>query len=105
MLFRSKRLTGNEQPYTSLPWFWSNQGKARLQIAGLGMGHDSTVLRGDVESHKFSVFLYRGDRLLAVESVNSPGDHLVARKLIEKGVPVPPDVAARPDADLKALAA
>lgn len=101
----AKRLSGNGQPYTSLPWFWSNQGKARLQIAGLGTAYDSAVLRGDVESHKFSVFLYRGDRLLAVESVNSPSDHLVARKLIEKGVPVPPEVAARPDVDLKSLAA
>lgn len=101
----AKRLTGNDQPYTNVPWFWSNQGKARLQIAGLGMGHDSAVLRGDAESHKFSVFLYRGDRLVAVESVNSPADHLVARKLIEKRVSVPPDIAAHPDTDLKALAA
>ena len=101
----AKRLTGNAQPYTSLPWFWSNQGTARLQIAGLATGHDGAVVRGDLESHKFSVFLYRGDRLLAVESVNAPADHLAARKLIEKGVPVPPELAARPDTDLKALAA
>jgi 3-phenylpropionate/trans-cinnamate dioxygenase ferredoxin reductase subunit len=101
----AKRLTGNAQPYTALPWFWSNQGTARLQIAGLAIGHDGAVLRGDVGTHKFSVFLYRGDRLICVESVNSPADHLVARKLIEKGVPVPRELAARPDADLKALAA
>jgi 3-phenylpropionate/trans-cinnamate dioxygenase ferredoxin reductase subunit len=101
----ARRLTGNPQPYSALPWFWSNQGTARLQIAGLGTGHDSTVLRGNVEAHKFSAFLYRGDRLICVESVNSPADHLIARKLIEKGVPVPRELAARPDADLKALAA
>ncbi len=101
----AKRLTGTPQPYTSLPWFWSNQGTARLQIAGLGAGHDSAILRGDVEAHKFSVFLYRGDRLICVESVNSPGDHLAARKLIEKNVPVPPEIAARADVDLKSLIA
>ena len=101
----AKRLTGNPHPYTALPWFWSNQGKARLQIAGLATGHDRTVVRGDPEAHKFSVFLYRGERLLAVESVNAPADHLAARKLIEKGVPVPPELAARTDTDLKALAA
>ena len=68
----ARRLTGNAQPYTSLPWFWSNQGTARLQIAGLATGHDSAVLRGEVESHKFSVFLYRGDRLICVEFGEQP---------------------------------
>jgi 3-phenylpropionate/trans-cinnamate dioxygenase ferredoxin reductase subunit len=101
----AKRLTGHDEPYTSVPWFWSNQGKARLQIAGLANGHDSVVLRGDMDANKFSAFLYAGDRLLAVESVNSPADHLVARKLIERGVSVPPDIAAKPETDLKALAA
>jgi 3-phenylpropionate/trans-cinnamate dioxygenase ferredoxin reductase subunit len=97
------RLTGDSQPYSALPWFWSNQGAARLQIAGLSAGYDRPVMRGDAEQHKFSVFLYRGDRLLAVESVNSPGDHMLARKLIAKGVHVPHALAGRPDADLKSL--
>jgi 3-phenylpropionate/trans-cinnamate dioxygenase ferredoxin reductase subunit len=101
----AKRLTANAQAYANVPWFWSNQGAARLQIAGLIGEHDSAIMRGDVEQSKFSVFLYRGDRLLAVESVNSAADHLLARKLIEKGVPVPRDLASRPEADLKALAA
>jgi 3-phenylpropionate/trans-cinnamate dioxygenase ferredoxin reductase subunit len=101
----AQRLTGNAQPYASVPWFWSNQGPARLQIAGLIGEYDSAIVRGNVEQNKFSVFLYRGDRLLAVESVNSAADHLLARKLIEKGVPVPRDLASRPEADLKSLAA
>jgi 3-phenylpropionate/trans-cinnamate dioxygenase ferredoxin reductase subunit len=97
------RLTGDSQPYSALPWFWSNQGAARLQIAGLSAGYDVPVIRGDAGQHKFSVFLYRGDRLLAVESVNSPADHMLARKLIAKGVRVPHALAGRPDADLKSL--
>jgi 3-phenylpropionate/trans-cinnamate dioxygenase ferredoxin reductase subunit len=97
------RLTGDSQPYSALPWFWSNQGAARLQIAGLSAGYDVPVMRGDAQQHKFSVFLYRGDRLLAVESLNSPGDHMLARKLIAKGVHVPHELAGRPDADLKSL--
>ena len=46
------RLTGDDKPYDGLPWFWSNQGSARLQIAGLSNGHDDTVLRGDPGSGK-----------------------------------------------------
>jgi 3-phenylpropionate/trans-cinnamate dioxygenase ferredoxin reductase subunit len=99
----AKRLTGESEPYAALPWFWSNQGTARLQIAGLDAGHDTEVIRGDAENAPFSVFLYRGDRLLAVESVNNARDHMLARKLIEARTLVPHDMAARPDADLKAL--
>ena len=100
----AKRLTGNPAPYANLPWFWSNQGPARLQIAGLSTGYDETVLRGLPADDKFSVFLYRQGRLIAVESVNASGDHMAARRLIEKGVAVPPEAAADPSTDLKAMA-
>ncbi len=97
------RLTGDDKAYDGLPWFWSNQGSARLQIAGLSNGHDSTVLRGDPESGKFSVFLYHGDRLLAVESINNAGDHMLARRLIAARTNVSKDVAADMSANLKQL--
>ena len=101
----SKRLTGNAEPYAEVPWFWSNQGPARLQIAGLIGEHDAAIVRGSMQENKFSVFLYRGERLLAVESVNSAADHLLARKLIQKGATVPRELIAQPNADLKSLAA
>ena len=95
------RLTGDDKPYDGLPWFWSNQGSARLQIAGLSNGHDDTVLRGDPGSGKFSVFLYRGDRLIAVESINSAGDHMLARRLLAQRTIVPKAVAADSAINLK----
>ncbi|GLS30009.1 3-phenylpropionate/trans-cinnamate dioxygenase ferredoxin reductase subunit [Mesorhizobium albiziae] len=97
------RLTGEAKPYDGFPWFWSNQGSARLQIAGLSNGHDGTVLRGDPESGKFSIFLYRGDRLIAVESVNAAADHMMARRLLAAHRSVPKAVAADPAANLKEL--
>ena len=97
------RLTGNPQPYHALPWFWSHQGPIKLQIAGLSLGMDETVTRGDPAGAKFSVFVYRQGRLIAVESVNSPADHMVARRLIAAGVDLPKDAAADPAVDLKAL--
>ena len=88
------RLTGTSLPYASLPWFWSNQATARLQIAGMAGGHDDTVLRGERDGQKFSLFLYSGEQLVAVESVNSAADHMAARRLIAGGVPVPKRIAA-----------
>lgn len=97
------RLTGDDRPYDALPWFWSHQGAAKLQIAGLAMGMDETVMRGDPASGRFSVFVYRQGRLIAVESLNSPADHMVARRLLAAHLSVPKEVAADPAADLKAL--
>ncbi len=41
------RLTGDAKPYDGLPWFWSDQGPHKLQIAGLTTGYDQVVVRGD----------------------------------------------------------
>jgi 3-phenylpropionate/trans-cinnamate dioxygenase ferredoxin reductase subunit len=97
------RLTGEPAPYHAVPWFWSHQGSAKLQIAGLSNGHDDAVVRGDMEGERFSVFLYRGDSLAAVETVNNAGEHIAARRIIGAGTNVPKDFAADPAKDLKGL--
>jgi 3-phenylpropionate/trans-cinnamate dioxygenase ferredoxin reductase subunit len=91
-------------PYAAVPWFWSDQGVLRLQIAGLATGHDRAVVRGNPERGAFSVFCFRGGRLLGVESVNRPLDHVLARKLLANGTGLAPEQAADPGFDLKAHA-
>lgn len=98
------RLVGKPHPYGALPWFWSEQGKLRLQIAGLTGGHDRIVARGAVESGEFSVFCYRGAALLGVESINRPADHALARRLLAAGRTITPDEAADQSFDLRAAA-
>ncbi len=99
------RLMGEAKEYDALPWFWSIQGEARLQIAGLSKPGLAEVVRGDPASGKFSVFLFDGDRLQAVESVNAPGDHMVARRLIAAGTKVDRAAAADTAIDVKSLMA
>lgn len=79
-------LLGKERPFTATPWFWSDQYDIKLQMVGLATGHDKTVLRGDPATRKFSAFHYRGDTLLAVDSVSRPEDHMPARKLLDQGL-------------------
>lgn len=93
---------GDAEHYRELPWFWSNQGDLRLQIAGIVQPGDETVLRGDPSSGKFSVFCYRKGRLAAVESVNQPSDHMAARRLLAQERSVPPEQAADLAFDFKA---
>jgi 3-phenylpropionate/trans-cinnamate dioxygenase ferredoxin reductase subunit len=98
------RLAGKPAVYDRVPWFWSDQGDLKLQIAGLTIGQDRTVLRGDPESGAFSVFCFRGGRLIGVESVNRPLDHMIARRLLQGEPRLTPEEAADPGFDLKAHA-
>jgi 3-phenylpropionate/trans-cinnamate dioxygenase ferredoxin reductase subunit len=71
-----------------------------MQTAGLSTGFEETVRRGDPAGGRFSVFYYRAGRLIAVDSINRPGEHLAARKLIAAGVQIPPEQAADEGFDL-----
>jgi len=97
----AKAIVGHAAPYGAVPWFWTDQYDIHLQMAGLPMGFDQVVTRGDPESRKFSVFYYRAGKLTAVDSINRPADHLVARKLIGAHATVSPDQAKDESFDLK----
>lgn len=99
------RLTGKSAPYDAVPWFWSDQGDLRLQIVGLTTGYDTTITRGNVESGKFSVFCFRGPKLLGVESVNRPADHMAGRRLLAGTPELTHEQAADESFDLKAAIA
>ena len=100
----ARRLVGRPEPYAALPWFWSDQGDLKLQIAGLSHGVDQWVVRGDPLSRSFAVFGFRGDELAAVETVNRGGDHMAARRIIGAKLPLSPAQAANLDFDLRKLA-
>lgn len=99
------RILGKPAPYAAVPWFWSDQGHLKLQIAGLTTGHDQTVVRGDLAGVSCSVFCFREGRLLGVETVNQPADHMAARRLLGGHGRISPAAAADETVDLKQLAA
>ncbi|MDE2364162.1 MAG: FAD-dependent oxidoreductase, partial [Hyphomicrobiales bacterium] len=96
----ARKLTGKTGEYDALPWFWSDQGDLKLQIAGVNRDCDSFVTRGDTGTRSFSVFGFSGGRLQVVESVNRAADHMAARRLISGGIPIAPRQAADLATDL-----
>ena len=75
-------------PYRSLPWFWSDQGAVKLQIAGLRTDTDEVrVVPGDA-ADRLAAYAFRDDRLVAVETLNWPAEHLAARRLLDRPAPV-----------------
>ncbi|WP_416877238.1 NAD(P)/FAD-dependent oxidoreductase [Litorimonas sp.] len=82
----ANHINGNPKPYNSLPWFWSDQFDLKLQIAGLSEGYDDLILRGDINtSREFAAFYFKGDKLLAVDAVNSPREFMLGRMVLGKG--------------------
>lgn len=96
------RLMGKPTPYGALPWFWTDQGDLKLQIAGLSNGYDSTVILGSAQDKQLSVLCFRNDRLVAVESCNRMGDHMAARKILSRAPRLTAAQASAEGFDLKA---
>lgn len=94
-------IQGHHAPYDEVPWFWSDQYEVKLQMAGISRGHEREVLRGNPASGRFSVFYFKDGRLIAVDSVNRPGEHLLARRLLAAGTALTPEQAADEGFDLK----
>ncbi len=97
------RIMGHPAAYDALPWFWSTQGPLKLQMAGLPAPDCEEVFRGEPGASVCSVFLFRGDKLVCVETLNRPADHMLARKLIAQRLPVTPQQAGDLKFDLKSL--
>ncbi|MDP1655901.1 MAG: FAD-dependent oxidoreductase [Hylemonella sp.] len=98
-------LLGQERPFTATPWFWSDQYDKKLQMAGLSMGADHWAIRGNMggDTASFSVYHFKGDQLLAADSINASRDHLQARKLLDAGVSPTPQQAGDAGFDLNSL--
>ena len=92
----AKAILGDEQPYKAFPWFWSNQYDLRLQTAGLSVGYDQTVLRGNPDERSFSVVYLKAGKVIALDCVNMVKDYVQGRKLVEAGAS--PDLAQLADA-------
>jgi 3-phenylpropionate/trans-cinnamate dioxygenase ferredoxin reductase subunit len=99
------RLTGDARTYDGMPWFWSDQGDDKLQIAGLTTGYDRVVERGDRQARSFSAFCYKAGQLVGIESVNRAADHVFGRKILGLNRSIEPEQAADLGFDLKAALA
>jgi nitrite reductase/ring-hydroxylating ferredoxin subunit len=71
---------GAAAPYAEVPWYWSDQGKLRLQCAGLVKG-EIQASRGEVTSG-FLHGLWSDGRLVGLAAINAPQDFNLLRRQI-----------------------
>ncbi|MIL09961.1 NAD(P)/FAD-dependent oxidoreductase, partial [Salmonella enterica subsp. enterica] len=98
----SRTIVGQPASYDAVPWFWSDIGDMKLQMVGLIGRQDNQVVVGSPEENRFSVYHFEGERLIAIESVNKPADHMLGRKMLAAGYSPARSALAADPAGLKA---
>lgn len=96
-------LTGKVRPFLAAPWFWSDQYDVKLQMAGSSANADRAARRGAMADKNFALFYLKGGKLIGVDTVNRPGDHMLARKLLDHGLSPTIEQVSDQDFDLKSL--
>jgi NADPH-dependent 2,4-dienoyl-CoA reductase/sulfur reductase-like enzyme len=105
-LAAARSILGQDEPPDPLPWFWTDQHGANVQVAGLPAEARDTVLRGDPASGRFVAFHRDGDgRIVAGTTVNLGRDMRFVRSLARARAMVDPSRLADEGTALKALAA
>ena len=99
----SDNILGSDRKYSPVPWFWSDQFDARLQIAGLGTGYDRIVSRQAEGSVAVSYWYFSGETLLAVDAINDSRSYMIGKRLLEMGKTADPAVLADTSSNLKLL--
>ncbi len=97
-------LLGENRPFTATPWFWSDQHGRKLQMAGLSQNADTRVTRGDLGAGTpASLWHFLAGRLVAVDTLDDPRTHLLARQLLDAGRSPTPQQVADAGCDLKSV--
>ena len=99
----ARSMLDRRQPFSEVPWFWSDQYGLSLQMAGDPAAADEVVRRGDVDTPCFAAFYLRQGEMVAAVGVDSPRDVRAAMKLIELGCPVDRSDLADAGVDLRKL--
>ncbi len=90
-----------DAPSSEIPWFWSDQFDAKIQMVGLSEGHDEFVIRGDPETRHFTVIYLKNQQVIAADCVNNPLEFVQCRKGIDVTRRVAVDKLVDPDIPLK----
>ena len=83
----ARRLLGAAEPFTPVPWFWSDQYDRKIQLAGrVRPDDDVEIVTGSVDERRFAALYGRAGRLVGVLGFNRPRHVMRYRALIHDGV-------------------
>ncbi|WP_454644818.1 NAD(P)/FAD-dependent oxidoreductase [Bradyrhizobium liaoningense] len=98
----ARSMLGQGEGYDSVPWFWSDQYKANLQVVG-SLSNVTEIVRGDSAGGRFSVLGLRDGEIVGAATVNAPKDMAILRRAVAARVRVNRGDLENAEFDLKRL--
>ena len=95
----AKIMAGGQDPFSEVPWFWTDQYEVNLQMAGAPVRWDQVVWRGEPTEPGFTLFQLLEGKPVAAVTVNNARDMRFARMLIQRAQVV--DASALADKAIK----
>jgi len=100
----ARNMAGASEPYSELPWLWTDQYDCNIQMLGFFEPELEMVLRGDPMSHAFTVLgLDPAGRIASAITVNTGRDMSVIRRLVASNASPAKDALADPGRKLADL--
>ena len=103
----ARNMLGAGEPYREMPWFWSDQYDAQLQVAGEPALGERTVARVLGDHAEIHFHFDARERLVAASGFGRASGFVkemrVARMLVERGIGVTPAAVADTAVKLKSL--
>ncbi len=78
-----KAMLGGTEPYSEIPWFWSDQFDVNIQMIGLPENWDSTATRGSPDENQFITFYLKNGIIDGAISINNPRDLRFGKRLMQ----------------------
>jgi NADPH-dependent 2,4-dienoyl-CoA reductase/sulfur reductase-like enzyme len=100
----ARNMIGFDAPYAEVPWFWSDQFDTNIQMVGAASADADVHWRGDPESGRAMGFAFDGGRLRYAAAFNLGADIRFARRLIERGIALAPELLCDPGRKLREIA-
>ena len=95
----AKAVLGTFEPYAEIPWFWSDQYDANIQMMGLPEDWDETAVRGSRDAGEFIEFYLKDGEIQGAAAINNPRDLRFTRRMMASGKKF--DAASLADPDIK----
>jgi 3-phenylpropionate/trans-cinnamate dioxygenase ferredoxin reductase subunit len=90
-----RNMAGEEKPYTSLPYFFSDLFDFSFEVWGDLTAWDRTVTRGTLESGIFALYYFDRGKMVGVLAVGQPDEERKPMQALVKARPAYEDVATR----------
>ena len=79
----ARNMLGSREPFSAVPFFWSQHYDVVINYVGHAENFDSTVVDGSLRSHDCTVTYRRGGRTLAVATISRDLQNLKAERALE----------------------